>query len=173
MSYSQIIKEQSLQSIAQFKESQDHKKFARAYSSIGSDQSLSEEIRIQLYINILITANEYLDSHPKPEKTPTLNVAPPDGGMPGVDPASIEDPVAREQYKKDIIENRDLILARSRHNVLSEMRDSIVTYCVSFLKIKPENEQVFSGLLKMASSNPSTVRKVMELIKKEQNNKTH
>lgn len=170
-SYSQITKEQSLQAITQFKESQDYTKLTRAYSLIGGDQSLPEEVRFQLYINILVVVIEHLDSHPKPEKTPALNVAPPDGGMPGVDPASIEDPIAREQYRKDIIENRELILSRSRHNVLSKLRDSVVTHCVSYLKEKPENEQGFLELLKMASSNPSTIKKVMELIRKEQSAK--
>lgn len=172
MSYSQTIKEQSIQAITEFQESQDYTKLSRAYSAIGGDKSLPEEIRAQLYIRILIAANEYLDSHPKPEKTPTLNVAPPDGGISGVDPASIKDPVAREQYRKDIVENKDLIVARSRHNALSKLRDSIVTYCVSFSKMKPENEKIFSEFLKTVSSDPVTVKKVMALIEKEEANKT-
>lgn len=173
MSYSQIIKTNAIKTIDEFKVNKDQYKLYGSYSAIGRDSSLPEETRAELYVRILIAANEYLESHPKPEKTPTLNVPPPDGGLPGVDPASIKDPIARAQYEKDIAANKALNEEHSKHNVLSRLRDSILTYCVSFRRIKPDNDKLLITYIQTQTTDPLAIKRVTELINKEEaNNKS-
>lgn len=168
MGFSQITEANVIQTIAEFEVSQDYTKLSESYSAIGSDSLLLEETRAMLYIRILGAVNKYLVAHPKPEKTPTLNVAPPDGGLPGVDPANIKDPILRAQYIRDISANKELILSRSRHNVLSKMSDSIATYCASFKQIKPENNELLATYIRKQITDPLVIKRVVELLGKEE-----
>lgn len=172
VSLSQIIKENAIQSIDEFKGNQDPSKLSGSYSAIGRDKSLPEETRAELYVRILIRASEYLESHPKPARTPMLNVPPPDGGIPGEDPADIKDPIARAKYERDIAANKSLAEACTRHRILLDLQHSIMTYCMSFRRIKPENDKLLATYIQKQTTDPLAIKKVTDLINKEEANKT-
>lgn len=167
MSHSQVIKENSIQLVNEFKASQDPSELLASYSAIGGNKSLPEEVRAELYVRILIRANEYIDSHPKPVAPPLLNVPPPDGGIPGEDPAGIQDPISRAQYEKDIAANKSLAESHTQQRKISDLQKSIANYCILFRSRDSGNDDLLNSYITKQTNDLLAIKKVTDLIKKE------
>jgi hypothetical protein len=172
ISYSQIDKASAMQAINEFKVEESSDKLQQCINKIEREPSLSDSSRAELLVQVLAASVEYLEKHPKPAETPQINVAPPDDSIAGADPASIKDPAVRAQYEKDIAANKALAETHRKHEAITAISDKLTTYCVSFSNIKPDNKKLLSDFLKVASSNPETVKTVAALIEKEEANKT-
>ena len=117
--------EVSLEMIAQFRLSEDDAVLAQQLKSLQSQAGAPSETA-KLLCGILVEADVFLANHVRPKGTPALNIAPPNGGRSGVDPASIADPIERAAYQKLIDENKKLAEAHRKHAAVTRIRDSAV-----------------------------------------------
>lgn len=167
MVYSQTPKEDMVREIANFKLGENYVNLVEFHSKIRRDKSLTEEAKAEVYVGILITASEYLGKNKKPQGTPKINITPSDGSMPGVEPASIKDPIVRAEYEKEIAANRSLAEAYIKHGTLSDLQRSIADYCAAFRHMKPENAKLLTTYTQSQTTDPLVIQKVTDLINKE------
>lgn len=172
LSYSQIDKASAMLAINKFKVEESSDKLQECVQKIERELSLSDSSRAELYVHVLAASMQYLEKHPKPTETPQINIAPSDNSIAGADPASIKDPVVRAQYEKDITANKALSEAYRKHSAMIAIRDKLVTHCVSFLNINPENKKHLTELFQTASNDPETIKKIVRLIENEEAKRT-
>ena len=114
------------------------------FTTTGNDQELAKHLlaitrgqqsprnSLELLSLIVAQADKYLTDHPKPNGTPSRNIAPPNGGISGSDPESIADPAQRAAYKKLLDDNNSLAEAHRKHSAVLKIRDSAVELLAAY-----------------------------------------
>lgn len=121
----------SLAKILEFTETENDDNLAEQLMLIQRTKH-TPEAAAQVLCAVLARADKYLSEHRKPDAVPSVNVAPPGGGLAGMDPEAIVDPVERAAYKKAIEENRVLAEAHRKHGSVSKIRDSALRLLAIF-----------------------------------------
>lgn len=133
--------------ISQFKASSDDALLARLVDRIRGEKDWDSPQRMELLVQVFAVVDDYLRRHPKPERTPWLNIRPPDGGTSGIDPKEVKNPTARAQYERAIADNGKLLEAHRKHRALTDVRERIVRFCKAFKSAKPENKALLRQIL--------------------------
>lgn len=157
---------ESKTAIEQFKKEPDSIVLARAVTRIKSNNAISDQERLASLVTILDVINLQLESTAKPAKEPQLNVAPPNGGLPGVDPSQIKDPEARRQYQELIAENEMLIKQHKQYRTLKDTQASIMNLLVTYYLSSDANNRTLSQIVDNATGTAKS-REIKTLIERE------
>ena len=113
----------TIEQITKFSTTEDDQNLAAQLIMIKRTEQPSQP-PVSLLCAVLAQANKYLSEHQKPEEVPSRNIAPPGGGLSGIDPDSISDPKQKAEYKKLLDDNRSLAEAHRKHSAVMKIRDS-------------------------------------------------
>jgi hypothetical protein len=123
--------EASVEKIAEFRKSKDDMLLFQQLQLLKKEAASSSQAS-KLLCRILVEADLFLSGHERPKGTPSLNIAPPNGGRSGVAPASISDPVERAGYQKLIDENKKLVEAHRKHAAVTRIKDSALDMIANY-----------------------------------------
>jgi hypothetical protein len=149
------------EAIATVRVRMDESVLIRKVKEIESAPNIDGSTRANLLIQILSVVDDYLRAHPKPQGTPVLNIAPPDGGLAGKAPADVADPQLRAQYEKAIAANKELAEAHSRHDALTALRDTIILHCRTVATNQPERVGDLRTLFRAHNVKDETLNEVL------------
>lgn len=131
----------------------------------------SPSVTTEALCAILVQTDHFLNENPKPSKTPQLSIAPPGGGLSGIDPQAIADPDERAAYEKLLAENAKLAEAHRTHRRISSVKaKALILLAMSQINRTTDQEAIDAALAKLSKS-PQQKQALTRDIKTETANK--
>lgn len=112
-------------------------------SELGGDNRAAMECLLL----ILVEVELYLKATPKPDKSPQLNVAPPNGGLAGIAPADIKDETSRAEYEKAIADNNALIESHRKHSAMERIQSDTAFVLTGYRHSESGSDEIFRQLI--------------------------
>lgn len=133
----------AVSAIRSFEEKKSLSEFEKFVNEISRMADLVPSKRLEVAVEALVALDKYIEKNPLPAQTPQGNIAPPNGGLAGVDPATIKDPVDRKKYEDEIRDNEKIL--ESYNNFLQAK--NIRGIAVVTIKILINNNKDLRGVL--------------------------
>lgn len=148
-----VNKKDPVQDIMTFSDTKDIGALERHLDSASRGLE-SPSVTTEAVCAILVQADRFLNENPKPSKTPQLNIAPPGGGLSGIDPQAIADPDERAAYEKLLAENAKLAEAHRTYRRVSSVKAKALNLLAMSQINRTTDQDVIDGALAKLSESP-------------------